>query len=774
MSYAEAMESVPHIYLSALSWLPERVRSQTMVSSVFRHLSLIKNKRSHWESERWVKNVGARVLSVSYSPDGSLFAAGLGDGTILMMEAQTGETVGEPLKGHQSWVSSAVFSPDGKRIVSGSGDNTIRLWDVASGDAIGRPLEYHSQEVLCVTFSRDGKRIASGSYDNSIKILDAQKLSVISIIDRPIESLEDGINSVAFSEDGKRVVSGSTRGMMCIWNCETGAPISEALLAHSWPIRSVVYSPDGLYIASGSGDSTIKLWDGKTGALIGAPLKGHTQDVESVCFSADSKKIASGSSDGSICLWDVQTRSKLGESLLGHADWIYSVAFAPNGGSILSASLDGSVRAWDIQHTAAADAKPHHQSNNKVNFVACSPGGQFIASSFGGSQINVWNLRTGLLQCLLQDGLSHSDTRSLSMVFLSDNQHLISCSSTGFIGLWNVSSGHLSSVTHLSATEEHNRVASTIALSRDDSLIALGSQDGFIHLVNMDQGRIFPGEGFKGHKSQVNSVTFSPDNSKLVSGSNDQLVTIWNVQDINPNPTPEKPAVGRVLSGHSGGVNSVAISPDGRWVAASSTRGFAVCIWEITTGELIHRLENYLQIAKSVTFSPDGQYVVYGGAQTVTIWSTQTGKDVSKNTHFRRQPSKWLDFVTFSPNGERIMVGYNDKTVHVWDSMYFGLTALDQSTGINRSNNAFTPRAHQRHWYSCCSRLTTADGWVKDGDKLLIWIPIHYRENIAAGLKLVIGGDVRRSMKPEVDTDKLYEYSGTGWTRIYNPPGKEI
>ena len=74
MSFAEAMESAPHIYLSALSWLPENVQLRRSIASSFKHLAMIANKEDNWQGARWVKSFGSVVDSVACSLDGRFFA----------------------------------------------------------------------------------------------------------------------------------------------------------------------------------------------------------------------------------------------------------------------------------------------------------------------------------------------------------------------------------------------------------------------------------------------------------------------------------------------------------------------------------------------------------------------------------------------------------------------------------------------------------------------------------------------------------------------------
>ena len=76
-----------------------------------------------------------------FSPDGHRLATANNDNTVRLWNADTGQPVGEPLKGHTGPVRAAVFSPDGHRLASGGDDGTVRLWNVDTGQRIGEPLK---------------------------------------------------------------------------------------------------------------------------------------------------------------------------------------------------------------------------------------------------------------------------------------------------------------------------------------------------------------------------------------------------------------------------------------------------------------------------------------------------------------------------------------------------------------------------------------------------------------------------------------------------------
>lgn len=116
-----------------------------------------------------------------------------------------------------------------------------------------------------------------------------------------------------------------------------------------------------------------------------------------------------------------------------------------------------------------------------------------------------------------------------------------------------------------------------------------------------------------GHTKSVTSVAFSPDGTRIASGSYDGTIRLWYSNTGN--------AIGKPLTGHTNRVYSVAFSPDGARIASGSA-DCSVRLWDANTGYAIgNPLEGHTHYVRSVTFSPDGTRIVSGSYDdTVRLW----------------------------------------------------------------------------------------------------------------------------------------------------------
>jgi WD40 repeat protein len=106
----------------------------------------------------------------------------------------------------------------------------------------------------------------------------------------------------------------------------------------------------------------------------------------------------------------------------------------------------------------------------------------------------------------------------------------------------------------------------------------------------------------KGHEDSVRSVAFSPDGTRIVSGSGDKTLRLWDVSSGQ--------SIGAPLQGHEGSVMSVAFSPDGtRIVSGSGDK--TQRLWDAKSGQPIGApLQGHENPVSSVAFSPDGTRIV--------------------------------------------------------------------------------------------------------------------------------------------------------------------
>ncbi|HID68657.1 MAG TPA: WD40 repeat domain-containing protein [Roseibacterium sp.] len=200
------------VVLALAAW-PRKAEWQTDLSKLRPALRNLSQAAAQNKEVLRIASPDGSVTAVAFSPDGQRIVSGSEDGTLRLWDAQTGAPIGEPLRGHESFVASVAISPDGQRVVSGSWDNTLRLWDAQTGALIGEPLRGHEGVVTSVAFSPDGQRIVSGSGDNTLRLWDAQTGYAILLL-----GTNEEVFGVAFLGSSDRIVAGLGDGTLVIWN----------------------------------------------------------------------------------------------------------------------------------------------------------------------------------------------------------------------------------------------------------------------------------------------------------------------------------------------------------------------------------------------------------------------------------------------------------------------------------------------------------------------------------------------------------------------------
>lgn len=159
------------------------------------------------------------------------------------------------------------------------------------------------------------------------------------------------------------------------------------------------------------------------------------------------------------------------------------------------------------------------------------------------------------------------------------------------------------------------------------------------------------------HKSHVLAVAFGPNGNRIVTGSRDKTLQIWDAQ------TGEQ--IGEPLEGHAAGIFSVAYSPDGERIVSASDDG-TLRLWNAKTGKQVgEALTDHTDRVVAVAFNRDSRRFVSGSVdKTIRIWDAQTGKPVGSPIEGH---DKAVFSVAFSPNGKQVVSGSVDRTLRLWD-----------------------------------------------------------------------------------------------------------
>jgi serine/threonine protein kinase len=129
------------------------------------------------------------------------------------------------------------------------------------------------------------------------------------------------------------------------------------------------------------------------------------------------------------------------------------------------------------------------------------------------------------------------------------------------------------------------------------------------------------------HSDTVTSVAFSPGGNLLASGSADNTVKLWNIQEAISPTARGVPTLShrRTLYGHKGEVTSIAFASDGRRLASASLDG-TVKLWDVTTGAERLSIDHDPFEVFSVAFSSDDTRIVTCGSDNkISLWDAEKG-----------------------------------------------------------------------------------------------------------------------------------------------------
>jgi WD40 repeat protein/serine/threonine protein kinase len=664
------------------------------------------------------------VNCLAISPDGTLLLSGSGakiaqgnkpnkDNSVRLWDLDNGVCLAV-LNGHTRSVYAVAFHPDGTHVFSGSNDHTIRLWDINSKRCT-RVYEGHKLGVKSLCLSPDGSQMLSGSArpfmgleDNTIRLWDVESGECLHIF----EGHQDAINALAMSPDGSFFISGSRDKILKVWDLQSRQCI-QTLKGHHYMVSDVVITPDGKFALSSSNSGKIgagayhnhfiRLWDLGKGICLRS-FKGHPVEINALALSPEGENLISAGDEKEIRFWALS-------AAFNRIQAPFSVVLPISAERALQQEQAFTEKIRAAQKTF--QSKNYHKARELVVQLQKSPGyerdqevidlwvqlyrhcphGALIngyidkeipsqqqgvndfAFNSDGTQaltagndatVRLWNMTTG--ECLRV--LKGFKRRVISVAFSPDDHWALAGgdNQNAFIRLWDLSTENTHSPTYRIGRSigMHQGVVKSVAFSPDSRLVASGSDDKRIHLIDTATGYVL--RYIRGHQMGVTSIAFSPDGSQLLSASGclhskmakdppDYTLKLWDV------------ASGeclRTFEGHRTFINRALFAPNGKAIlSASADRTFR--IWDVKSGECIRTIEcDPPAPFDSIDISPDGRHVASSNHSLnkvllLNIWDLKTGECVRQ---FESHPN--IRKVVFSPDGCHLLTQGQGSTFRIW------------------------------------------------------------------------------------------------------------
>ncbi|KAF3219629.1 hypothetical protein TWF106_007052 [Orbilia oligospora] len=539
----------------------------------------------------------------------------------------------QTLEGHTRTVTSLAFSANGGLLASGSFDRTVRVWDVATGALLHVFRGHRSAIGDVILYTVDGGEfVASTSNDGTVKlwgVTNGALVRTLVYIGRVI--------ALAPAKYGNTVVlaSVSEDGRVRIWDVTDGALV-RVLEGHKRDVNTVAFSGDGKMLASGSDDETAIIWDAITGELL--HMLEFNSPVKRITFSTNVNILAIVDRDGTVGMADAITGGLLWRLDL-NTGMIVGMRFSTDERKLVLVSETGTIQALDVA-TSAIVEEYEGSGGSEFSRVALSKHEEILASTGNRGGVKIMEMRIG---CSLS-GSQKSGKRTARVQGLAisdDGKTLASVSANVEVNVWDLATGDLRRTMKIN---RGNDSYWKIAVSPDGKLVALDletpSGDYSIVVWNTITGDRLQRLQAISYKS-IECIVFSPNDEMIASSSRDCRIRIWNTSTWE---------LLHVLQEHTDGVNQIAFAPDSKTLASASDDR-TVRVWDLVTGTLLQTLNGHSSPVEGVAFSGDGKLLASASLDSkIQVWDVATWAPQQKfSTKF--MPNR----ISFSKNNRYII-----------------------------------------------------------------------------------------------------------------------
>ena len=490
-------------------------------------------------------------------------------------------------------------------VIIGWGSGRITVFDMETYE---RKAEWtaHEQGVLCLAVTADNRLLVSGSDDKTGKVWDmANNFDQVAVC-----RFGNEIWCVDVTPDNRQCVVGYKDGTVNVWELETGRCVVPELGRHETCVTSLAVSPDGHLVASGDDDGLIKVWAMSDDSEVhSARSSGSEGNFASLFLLRAFARLfhASTGEHGSE-----PTNVSLVATLEGHTVWIRTLYFTKDGKKLVSGSWDNTIRLWNVG-TASQIREPFCDMHGVMS-VYLSADEQQIFSVADDVAICVWNVGGNLERRLQLTDKS---------VWLGDSKIIFGGEKVAWCAEGD-SGVQITDVRSVLPQHPRNRRhkggVSAMRMTPDGTRVITGSRDCTLMVWDTATG-LQVGTTIRGHKGSVEDIAVTPDGQRFISVSFDRTVRVWDLE------THEQLAM---FEGHSSSIRSVEISLDGK-TALTRSCGKSVLMWDLCACNGSHQvLKGHTDPVNQLYLAQDGQHFASFSGTRAVLWNIEKAEMVKR------------------------------------------------------------------------------------------------------------------------------------------------